>query len=62
MLIILIVFDFFYMSLSIICLPSLILLKVICKYDLLQSFEEFVNYGARKLFNMTYMDVQGFRL
>jgi hypothetical protein len=62
MLLILITFDFLYMSLSITCLPILIILKVICKLDWLQQFEELVNKGARKLFNMTYMDVQGFRL
>ena len=62
MLIILITFDFLYMALSIICLPFLILLKLICKFDRLLEFEEAVNMCAKSLFNMSYMDVQGFRL
>ena len=62
MLAVLIVFDIFYMTLSIICLPILILLYLVCKFDRIQQFEEMISVIAQKLFNMSYMDVQGFRL
>lgn len=59
---VLIMFDLMYMIVTIACRPILILLYACCKFDRIQQYEEGITVAAEYLFNMSYMDVQGFRL